>query len=81
MTEVIFRQLIDEISTLDKQRQIVEKSTDQERRLQAFVEALKYGGFVAQHSREAYGSLKEAQHKPASLSVTLAGVTFTWSLG
>ena len=44
------------------------------------MEALKYGGFVAQHVREAYGLLKEAQHKPTSLSVTLAGVTLTWSL-
>ncbi len=33
MAEVNFRQLMDEINTLDKQRQIVEKSTDQERRL------------------------------------------------
>lgn len=80
MVEVNFRQLMDEINTLDKQRQIVEKSTDQERRLQAFVEALKYGGFVAQHAREAYGLLKEVQHKPTSLSVTLAGVTLTWCL-
>ncbi len=80
MVEVNFRQLMDEINTLDKQRQIVEKSTDQERRLQAFVEALKYGGFVAQHARESYGLLKEVQHKPTSLSVTLAGVTLTWSL-
>lgn len=80
MVEVNFRQLMDEINTLDKQRQIVEKSTDQERRLQAFVEVLKYGGFVAQHTREAYGLLKEVQNKPTSLSVTLAGVTLTWSL-
>lgn len=80
MTGVIFRQLMNEISTLDKQRQIFEKSTEEERRLQAFVEALKYGGFVAQHSREAYDLLKET-HKPSSLSVTLACVTFTWSLG
>ena len=44
------------------------------------MEALKYGGFVTQHVREAYGLLKEAQRKPTSLSVTLAGVTLTWSL-
>ncbi len=33
MVEVNFRQLMDEINVLAKQRQIVEKSTDQERRL------------------------------------------------
>ena len=80
MVEVTFRQLMDEISAFDKNRQLFEKSTDQERRSEVFREALKYGGLVAQHTKEAYGLLKEVQHKPASLSVTLAGVTITWTL-
>lgn len=80
MVEVIFRQLMDEISTFDKQQQIVENSIDQDQRFQAFVEALKYGGFAAQHAKEAYGLLREVQHKPTSLSVTLAGFTLSWSL-
>ena len=77
MVEVNFRQLMDEINTLDKLRQIVGEEHRPGTGAQAFVEALKYGGFVAQHAKEAYGLLKEVQHKPTSLSVTLAGVTLT----
>ena len=78
--EVIVRQLMDEISAFDKNRQIFEKSTNEAQRAEAFREALKYGGFIAQHAKEAYGLLKEVQHKPTSVSITLGGTTLTWSL-
>ena len=80
--EAIFRQLSNELSTVKMRSQNWDKAhtKDTEAAVRALREFLTYGGFVAQHLKEAYGHLKEVQMKPTSVSAQISGLVLTWDL-
>jgi len=80
--EVIFRQLSDELATVKMRSQNWEtmRTSDPESTTKALREFLTYGGFVAQHLKEAYRYLKEVEIKPTSVSAQIGGMVITWDL-
>jgi len=86
--EVIFQTLRGDLVTLNRLVRIfAEKLPEEDARVmakdytadEAVKEAINYGGYLAQHLKEACGALKGGE-KPTSISLQVGGVVVTWDI-
>jgi hypothetical protein len=86
--EVTFQTLRGDLVTLNRVTRILaERLPEEDAKImakgytadEAVKEAINYGGYFAQHLKEACGGLKDVA-KPTSISLQIGGVIVTWDI-